>query len=143
MPTTEERAPETIAAAAPVRPAPADTRSWLGQRISTEAAIMLGTVWYVLFSIGVAVEPQTDASAPVLATALGFVSLGLLALMAVGLVARRRWGLLAALGGGGLFLALSVACPTTGHHPVAAWWFVQMACAVGLVGASAYALRRA
>jgi hypothetical protein len=67
---------------------------------------------------------------------------GFLAVMAVGLLARRRWGVLAGLGAAGIFTALAVACPTSGHHAIAPWWFGQIACALGLVAASAVALLR-
>ena len=40
----------------------------------------------------------------------------------------------------GFFTALSVACPVSGHHPFGAWWFGQMACAVGMLGGSVVAL---
>jgi hypothetical protein len=142
MITTEDRVEETLIEA-PATASPPDTRTWLAQPISTGAAVMLGATWYVLYSIGFAVEPRTDAPQPLFADVLGIAGLGLLALMVVGLAVRRRWGTLAALGGSGLFLAQVVACPTTGHHPIGAWWFVQMTCAVALVAASGYALRKA
>jgi hypothetical protein len=30
----------------------------------------------------------------------------------------------------------------SGHHPFGAWWFGQMACALGMVGVSLFALSR-
>jgi hypothetical protein len=62
---------------------------------------------------------------------------------AIGLAMCRRWGLVAAVGASGLLLASAVACPTTGHHTIGAWWFVQMACSLAAVGVSVVALRRA
>jgi hypothetical protein len=136
----EAPAPAPDTAATPVtRP---DTRTWLRDRISAETAALMGATWWVLFLIATGLEPQATGAEPVWAASVSFVFLGLLAVTAVGLVARRRWGLLASLGAAGLFTALSVACPTTGHHPIGAWWFGQMACVLALVGASAYALRR-
>ena len=130
-------APAPVPAAAPV-----DTKAWLGSRIPGEVALMMGVVWYVLFLIGTAVEPSTENALPVIDAVLGWVMLGAIAATAVGLGARRRWGLVASTGGAGLFTAMVVACPTTGHHALAAWWFVQFACAAALLGASVYALRR-
>jgi hypothetical protein len=46
------------------------------------------------------------------------------------------------LAAAGFFTALSVACPVSGHHPFGAWWFGQMACALGMVAASWIALGR-
>jgi len=132
-------APEATPAPAATRP---DTRTWLAERISTETAVLMGATWYVLFLVATGLEPQASGSEPAWAATLSFVFLGLLAVTAVGLLVRRRWGLLASLGAAGLFTAFAVACPTTGHHPVGAWWFGQMACVFALVSASAYALRR-
>jgi hypothetical protein len=138
MISTEERAPTTTVAAE--RP---DTRSWLTERVSTEIAAIMGATWYVLFMIGTGLEPRATGPDPAWAVALSFVFLGVLAITAAGLLARRRWGLLASLGAAGIYTAFSVACPISGHHGLAAWWFGQMACALGLVGASAFALTRA
>ncbi len=136
---TKQQAAEPAPVAAATRP---DTRAWLAERISTETAVLMGATWYVLFLIATGLEPQASGSESAWAAALSFVFLGLLAVTAVGLLVRRRWGLLASLGAAGLFTAFAVACPTTGHNPVGAWWFGQMACVFALVGASAYALRR-
>jgi hypothetical protein len=132
--------PAPSVADAPVRRP--DTRTWLRERISTETAALMAATWWVLFLIATGLEPQATGGEPVWAASVSFVFLGLLAVTAAGLFARRRWGLLASLGAAGLFTALSVACPTTGHHPIGAWWFGQMACVLALVGASAFALRR-
>jgi hypothetical protein len=138
---TRQAPPEPAPVAAPVATRP-DTRTWLAERISTETAVLMGATWYVLFLVATGLEPQATGAEPAWAAALSYVFLGLLAVTAVGLAARRRWGLLASLGAAGLFTAFAVACPTTGHHPVGAWWFGQMACVFALVAASAYALRR-
>lgn len=119
-----------------------DTRAWLQERISSETAAVMGATWFVLFLVATGLEPSATGSDPAWAVALTMVFFGLLAAMVVGLFARRRWGLLASLGAAGLFTAFSVACPTTGHHPMGAWWFGQMACVLALVGASVYTLRR-
>lgn len=71
---------------------------------------------------------------------LGVAFMGLLAATATGLVMQRRWGLVVSLAAAGFFTALSVACPLSGHNPFGAWWFGQMACALGMVGASVAAL---
>jgi hypothetical protein len=142
--TDERQAPITGAPeAAPARP---DTREWLSQRISGEVGIVVGVAWYVLFSIAVALEPaatQPEAFPTWLAVGIEVALLGLLAVTAVGLVARRRVGLVASVGASALFLAMVVACPVSGHHGFGAWWYGQMACAIGLVAITGGALRRA
>jgi hypothetical protein len=142
MISTEER----IVTTTPTTTVPAerpDTRSWLADRVSTETAVLMGATWYVLFMIGTGLEPRAAGPDPAWAVALGFGFLGVLAITAAGLLVRRRWGLLASLGAAGVYTAFSVACPISGHHGLAAWWFGQMACALILVGASAFALARA
>lgn len=129
-------------AAGPVSATRSDSRTWLRERISPETAAVMGAAWFVLFLVATALEPTATGSDPAWAVALTLVFFGLLGAMVIGLSVRRRWGLLASLGAAGLFTAFSVACPTTGHHPMGAWWFGQMACVLALVGASTYALRR-
>lgn len=139
---TDERAPATTPATTVPAERP-ETRSWLAERVSTETAVLMGATWYVLFMIGTGLEPRAAGPDPAWAVVLSVVFLGVLAITAAGLLARRRWGLLASLGAAGIYTAFSVACPISGHHGLAAWWFGQMACAVILVAASALALARA
>ena len=143
MITTEERPTLTEELPAAVQEQPKDTRSWLVDRVSPETAVLMGATWYVLFMIGSALEPEATGATPGWVNALSYVFLAGLVVMAAGLIARRRWGLVASLATAGLFVAFSVACPISGHHGFAAWWYGQMACSLGLVGASAFALTRA
>lgn len=130
---------ETTAA---VEAEPVSTRAWLGERIDGAHAAAVGAAFFVLFSIGAALEPRTSEPVPFLGVVLSAVFFTVLGIMAVGLLTRRRWGLLAALGAGVLLTAMSVACPTTGHHAFGAWWVGQMACSLGAVAISGVALRR-
>ncbi|HEX6311897.1 MAG TPA: hypothetical protein VF152_09735 [Acidimicrobiia bacterium] len=134
-----------VAPEAPVTPEPvvrADTRAWLRERITAETAVLMAATWWVLFLVATGLEPEATGSAPAWAAAASFAFFGLLGITAVGLFARRRWGLLASLGAAGLLTALSVACPASAHHAIGGWWFGQMACVLGLLGASAFALTR-
>jgi hypothetical protein len=141
MISTEERVITAPTTAEPVaRP---DTRAWLAERISADAGVMVAATWYVLFMIATGLEPEAAGPAPAWSVALSIVFFATLAVMAGGLIARRRWGLLASLGAAGIFTAFSVACPITGHHGFGAWWYGQMACSVALVGVSGFALARA
>jgi hypothetical protein len=139
--TVETAGPTPSAPSAP-RPA-LDNAAWLRQRISRTWAAGLGAAWYVLYVIAVMVEPTTHHEEPAIAVVLSYAMLAGMVLMAAGLIARRRWGVVASLATAGLLTALAVACPTTGHHAIGAWWFVQLACAGGLVAGSVVALRRA
>jgi peptidoglycan/LPS O-acetylase OafA/YrhL len=140
--TIDERAERDERDVVATRP---ETREWLGQQVSGTLALVVGVSWYVLFSLAVALEPAADNPDAIpawLAGAIDFTLLGLLAVTAAGLITRRRFGLVAALGGAALFLAMAVACPVSGHHTFGTWWYGQMACAIGLVAITGSALRR-
>lgn len=141
---TEEHRPTTPDAARDAAP-PTDTRTWLREGISRDLALFVGVAWYVLFFVGVALEPEPahpDAIPVLLSATIDVALFGLLGVMAAGLITRRRFGLVASMGAATLFVGLSVACPVSGHHAFGAWWFGQMACAIGLVAISISALRR-
>jgi peptidoglycan/LPS O-acetylase OafA/YrhL len=118
-----------------------DTRTWLHERIDGRLAGGLAIAWLVLLQIALALEPSTNQPEPAYGVALELVMLLLLAGMVTGMVMQRRWGLVASLAAAGFFTALSVACPVSGHHPFGAWWYGQMACALGLVALSVLAIR--
>jgi len=119
----------------------APTRAWLSERIDGGYALALGVTWYVMTMAAGALEPETHHEVPVFATVLNLAMWGLIITMAVGLVARRRWGFAVSLAAAVVATAASIACPTTGHHSIGGWWFAQMACVLVLVGASLVALR--
>jgi peptidoglycan/LPS O-acetylase OafA/YrhL len=122
-----------------------ETREWLGQQVAGHLALIVGLSWYVLFSIAVAIEPAADHPDAIpswLANTIDFTLLGVLAVTAAGLITRRRFGLVAALGAAALFVGMVVACPVSGHHTFGTWWDGQTACALGLVAITASALRR-
>jgi hypothetical protein len=142
--TTEERQSSTVREREAVATRP-ETREWLGQEIASHLALVVGVSWFLLYSIAVALEPAADnpdAFPAWLAATIELTLLGLLAVTAAGLMTRRRFGLVAALGAATWFLAMVVACPVSGHHTFGAWWYGQMACAIGLVAVTGSALRR-
>ena len=98
-------------------------------------------MWLVGYVAVGALEPETHHSLPVIAIVLTVLFHLALAAMVVGLVARRRWGITASLGASALFLAGTVACPTTGHHTMGVWWLGQMAISLALVVGSVVALQ--
>jgi hypothetical protein len=117
-----------------------ETREWLQERIDGRLAAGIGIGWLVAYQLAVSLEPVTHKPEPWYGVVLGVTFLGMIALMATGLVMQRRWGLVASVAAAGFFTALSVACPVSGHHPFGAWWFGQMACALGMLGGSVAAL---
>jgi hypothetical protein len=113
----------------------------LTHRISEQVSAALGVMWVVGYLAAGALEPATHDGLPVIAIVLTVAfHLALLA-AAVGLIARRRWGITASLGASALFLAGTVACPTTGHHSIGVWWLGQMVISLALVAASVVALQ--
>jgi len=148
MTLVEERTPETrtteaVATEVTDEQRPLDNREWLGATISGRWAAGVAAAWYVLYSAATVIEPETHHEVPLVAEIVGYALLAAMLVMATGLITLQRWGLVASLGAAGLLVAASVACPTTGHHPIGAWWFAQMACSFALVGVSVAALRRA
>jgi hypothetical protein len=119
-----------------------ETREWLQERIDGRVAAGIGIGWLVAYQLAAALEPTTHKPEPWYGVVFGVALLGLLAAAATGLVMERRWGLVASVAAAGFFTALSVACPLSGHHPFGTWWFGQMACALGILGASFAALAR-
>jgi hypothetical protein len=122
-----------------------DDRAWLLGRIDGRLAAAVGLGWYVLFGIGQALEPaphDPNAVPGWIEAAISVVLLALFAVMIPGLVSRRRWGVLGAVGAGVVYVAATIACPTTGHHEFGLWWIGEMGCASALLGGSVVALRR-
>jgi hypothetical protein len=122
--------------------AAASTVAVASDRVSDATAIGLVVAWFVGYALSGELEPQTAHPMPVIGVVLGVAFLAGLLVTAGGLIARRRWGLVASLWTSGLFLAATVACPTTGHHGFGLWWVGQLALSFGLVAASVVAFRR-
>jgi hypothetical protein len=119
-----------------------DTRSWLLERVDGRIGAGVAIAWVVLTQIAVELEPRAQFELPLISVVLVISMNALLVTMVVGLVMRRRWGLLAAVASSLLLTAESIACPLTGHHHFGTWWYAQMACALALVGITVFALRR-
>jgi hypothetical protein len=131
--------------------APDLARRLLGDRllepISGRRAAIGAIAWVVLVWIGIAVEPPSsnpNAVEPWFVSALGTILLAAMVAAFTGLWQRRRWSMAASLLASGLFVVSTLACPLSGHHTqIGAWWFVQLACGLGLVATSTLGLRRA
>ncbi len=89
----------------------------LEDRIPGLMALGLGLTWTVIVGISWATAPPPDPADPITATAYVLSLVFLIALMAtaVGIGARRRWGLLASAGGGLLLLGAAAVCLAGGH----------------------------
>lgn len=123
--------------------APFETREWLRERVARPWAAGIGAAWWALYLIAAGVEPTTHHPEPSFAVLLTYALFAGMLVTGAGLIALRRWAFVGSLATAGLFSALVIACPTTGHHTIGAWWFVQLACAAALVVGSVVALRRA
>ena len=105
-------------------------------------AIRLGVAWAIVFPLGIALEPATNAPQPWWAAILGFGLLAGIVMTIAGLVQRKTWGLAASLGASAILAVASFTCPTTGHHAFGLWWFGQFGATLALVAGSATALVR-
>ncbi|MDP9387707.1 MAG: hypothetical protein M3Q48_07210 [Actinomycetota bacterium] len=107
----------------------------------------MAVAWVVVFITAAALEPSAadpEAPAPLWASLLFMGLLVALTATSVGLSRRQRGGLVASAAAAGLGLVAAVMCPVSAHHAqVGAWWYLQMAGFVALVGASLVGLRRA
>jgi hypothetical protein len=107
-------------------------------RLTWRWSLIAGLAGPVVAAICIAVEPAP--ADPEAAQALGtLLSLGLLAaFVGAGIAAgRRRPGaLMWLLGAAVVSMAMTVACPATGHHSLGSWWFVQLAASAALLVAA-------
>jgi len=126
-------------------PEPAVTEpAALTDRLSGGWALFLTAAWVTIFTTGAALEPApTNGHAmPLLAALLaGALMLGWM-VMAAGFAQRRRYGAAGSLGAAGVLVAMTIACPLSGHHAgIGAWWWFELAGSLALVAASEAALR--
>jgi hypothetical protein len=133
--------PATQPAATAVGPV---RRAALTDRLSGRWALFLTLAWVTIFTIGAALEPTpADEDAMLLLGALLMSGLMLgWVVMAAGFAQRRRYGAVGSLGAAGILMAMTIACPLSGHHAgIGAWWWFEVAGSSTLVAASRVALR--
>jgi len=121
-----------------------ERRAALTDPLSEPWPLVLTVGWVSIFSIGVALEPSpANADAmPLLGALLGSGLFLGWAVMVAGFVQRRRYGAVGSLGAAGVLVAMTIACPLSGHHAgIGAWWWFEVAGSLTLVGASRAALR--
>lgn len=133
-------------ASAPGR-APRTTRRErrLDDRISRSWSVGTTVAWVAGIALILLLEPAPadPETASVLSEIIGTVMAVGLSVTVLGLVARYRFGLAAAAATGGLMVAVSVACPLSGHHTFGAWWLGELAIVAGLTSLGVLGYRRA
>ena len=116
------------------------------RRISFGWATFAGLAGPAVAAVCIAVEPASadpNAAEPVIASVLGLALL--VSYLGAGVAAVRRapvalaWVLGAAL----VSMTMTIACPTSGHHALGAWWFVQLAVCSALLAGAGYGAVRA
>jgi hypothetical protein len=115
-----------------------------GGRLSGRWAAVLTLAWIAIFAIGVALEPTpaNEDAMPLLGAVLMSGLMVGWVVMAAGFAQRRRYGALGSLGAAGVLVAMTIACPLSGHHvDLGAWWWFEVAGSLALVGASGAALQ--
>lgn len=114
-------------------------------RISHSWAVGTTVAWVAGIALILLLEPAPadPETASVLSEIIGTVMALGLSVTVLGLVARYRFGLVAAAATGGLMLAVSVACPLSGHHTFGAWWLGELAIVAGLTTLGVVGYRRA
>lgn len=125
--------------------APRTRERRLDDRISHSWSVGTTVAWVAGIALILLLEPAPadPETASVLSEIIGtVVALGL-SVTVLGLVARYRFGLAAAAATGGLMLAVSVACPLSGHHTFGAWWLGELAVVAGLTTLGVVGYRRA
>jgi hypothetical protein len=122
-------------------------RSRLTEPLSGSWGARLTVAWIVVYSIGVLLEPapaNPHATPPLIEAVIGWGFLSAWFVMAVGFAKRRRYGAVSSLYAGVFLVAMTVACPVSGHHSgIGAWWLFEAAGSMALVALSARALKRA
>ncbi|MDQ1566437.1 MAG: hypothetical protein QOF96_1317 [Actinomycetota bacterium] len=113
-------------------------------RLSGRWAAGLTLAWIAIFSVGVALEPTpaNDDAMPLLGAVLMSGLMVGWVVMAAGFAQRSRYGALGSLGAAGVLVAMTIACPLSGHHvDLGAWWWFEVVGSLALVGASGAALQ--
>jgi hypothetical protein len=112
-------------------------------RIAWPVAAIVAATWAVIIPLTFAIEPapaDPEAAIPAYASLLSFGLFLALGTMAVGLISRSRSGLIASAVAATTWMAMAIACPVSGHHTFASWWFGEMAGGIILVAVSFGAL---
>jgi hypothetical protein len=107
-------------------------------------AIALGVGWPFAVIAGTALEPapaHAHAATPLVVSVVSVAALA--GIYATVFLALRRHPHAAAVGGGTgvILMAMSAACPLSGHHAFGLWWVAQFGLIVTMLAVSLVALR--
>ena len=112
----------------------------LNDLIPLRVTLGLGVLWGVLLALVFSIAPAPVDDPSVLAVTVSVLfELGLVATLA-GLVAMRRWGLLASMGAAVVMLSAAALCSLGGH--TGAWLVAQYVAAAALFTVSRAAFRQ-
>jgi hypothetical protein len=118
---------------------PAAPSTWSLRRLSPAWALALAVGWPVGMNIAWALEPapaHPHAAAPIFIQVLGWIWFLAFVPTIFGAVARHP---AAAIGGvvtGASALAMTIACPVSGHHTIGLWFVGQFAVVLGMLAVS-------
>jgi len=121
-------------------------RTALTDPLSGGWVLFLTVAWVTIFTTGAALEPApaNEHAMPLLGAVLMSGLMTGWVIMAAGFAHRRRYGAAGSLAAAGVLVAMTIACPLSGHHAgIGAWWWFEVAGSLTLVGASRAALRAA
>jgi hypothetical protein len=114
-------------------------------RLTTPWAAALGLGWPLAIITMIALEPapaDPGAPVPIVVEVGGLALYAALLMTAVAAGMRHRAAAGAATVAGLIAVTFTVACPVSGHHTYAPWWFAQLAVAAGMLAVSLAALAR-
>lgn len=103
-------------------------------------ALAMGALWVAMLATVEILAPAPAEEPDTLAVAIGLIFEVVLLATIVGLASRRRWGLMASVGGGVILLGASALCSLEGH--AAAWLTAQYLAGAVILGTSRMALKR-
>jgi hypothetical protein len=110
-------------------------------RISAGWATFAGLAGPAVAAVCIAVEPapaDPNASEPLIASVIGLALMASYLGAGVAAVRRAPVALTWVLGAALLSMTMTIACPTSGHHALGAWWFVQLVACGALLGGAGY-----
>jgi hypothetical protein len=144
-----EQSPVPVSRTDTTRPAPPLAAAQRGDRLMRE----LPVVWAVAIAVGwplavaglVILEPapvDPTAPEPLVVSLLGSIQMLAVTGAIIAAIARRRAAAASSTVAAGIGVVFAVACPATGHHALAPWWFGTLAISGALVYCSVAAWRR-
>ena len=130
----------------PAPPQPAGGRGdWLTRELPVRWALAISLGWPVAIVALAILEPapvDPDAPVPLLVSLLGSLQVLTFIGAVIAAIARRRAAAASSIVAAGIGVVFAVACPATGHHALAPWWFASLAITGVLFAGSVAAWRR-